>query len=129
MLTITKQGNNRLDIAFSGKLSSDEMREGLDQFITEADTIQHGVLCYRITQFHLPSLATITVKLTRLPLLLQSIHRFHYAAVLTDEKWIQTVSEWEGKLIPGLTIKAFALHEEAAAEAWLTANQTHHNNT
>jgi hypothetical protein len=47
------------------------------------------------------------------------IRNFDRAAVLADRKWIKTVSEIEGALIPGLDIKAFDLDQEAEAEAWL----------
>ena len=48
--------------------------------------------------------------------------RFERAAVLTDTAWIQRVSELEGKLFPGLEIKAFDRDQRGAAEAWLSAD-------
>jgi hypothetical protein len=47
------------------------------------------------------------------------INNFDRAAILTDVLWLQKAAEIEGKLIPGLTIKAFNLDQQADAEAWL----------
>jgi hypothetical protein len=43
--------------------------------------------------------------------------------VLTDKQWIKTVSELEGKLMPGLEIKAFDRDGRAEAEAWLNSTK------
>ena len=40
-------------------------------------------------------------------------------AVVAGKEWLRKASEVEGALIPGLTIKAFDLHQEAEASAWL----------
>ena len=42
-------------------------------------------------------------------------------AVVSDTDWIRTAAEIEGKLIPGLDIRAFRATESDAAEAWLGA--------
>ncbi len=119
MFRVIPNGPNRIDIEFSGKLDSDEMRTALDELIGKSKNVEHGRMLYRIEDFELPTLGAIGVELSRLPELFRLIGKFDRAAVLASKKWIQTVSEIEGALIPGLKIKAFDLDEEAAAEAWL----------
>ncbi len=74
-------------------------------------------MLYRIDDFALPTLGAIGVEMSRLPELFELIGKFDRSAVLAEKKWIQSASELEGALIPGLTIKTFDLDEEA--EAWL----------
>ena len=119
MFRITPNGPNRIDIEFSGKLDSDDMKIALDELVSSAKDIEHGRMLYRIRDFELPTLGAIGVELSRLPDLFRLIRNFDRAAVLADKKWIQTVGEIEGALIPGLKIKAFDPDEEALAEAWL----------
>ena len=119
MFRITPNGPNRIDIELSGKLDSDDMKIALDELVSSAKDIEHGRMLYRIEDFELPTLGAIGVELSRLPDLFRLIRNFDRAAVLADKKWIQTVGEIEGALIPGLKIKAFDPDEEALAEAWL----------
>jgi hypothetical protein len=39
--------------------------------------------------------------------------------VLSNKAWLKTISEIEGRLMPGLEIKAFSREEKSEAEAWL----------
>ena len=119
MFRVVPNGPNRIDIEFGGKLDSDEMKVALDELISKAKGIEHGLMLYRIEDFELPTLGAIGVELSRLPELFKLIGKFDRAAVLARKKWIQNASEIEGALIPGLKIKAFDLDEEAEAEAWL----------
>ena len=122
MLRIEPNGPNRLDLELSGKLDADEMKSALDELISKAAGIEHGKMLYRISDFNLPTLGAIAVELSRLPQLFKMVRSFDRAAVLTEKKWVKTVREIEGALIPGLEIKAFYLDEEAEAEAWLAGN-------
>jgi len=119
LFTVNKINYQRIDIALSGKLDADQMKVGLDQFITLSETISQGKMLYRITDFHLPSFGAIVYEFTRLPSILTVINNFDRAAILTDVLWLQKAAEIEGKLIPGLTIKAFDLEQQTEAEAWL----------
>lgn len=119
MFNIERKGENRLDIEFSGKLDSEDMKAALDLLIVQAKGIEHGRMLYRIGDFDLPTLGAIGVELSRLPELFRLIRHFDRAAVLADQRWIRAISEIEGILIPGLEIKAFEPRDEAAAEAWL----------
>ena len=119
MFRVVPNGPNRIDIEFGGKLDSDDMKAALDELFSKAEAIEHGRMLYRIGDFELPTLGAIGVELSRLPQLFKLIRKFDRAAVLTSKKWVQTASEIEGSLIPGLKIKAFNLDEEAKAEAWL----------
>ena len=119
MFTVTPNGPNRIDIEFSGKLDSDEMKLALDELASNAEGVENGRILYRVGKFKLPTLGAIAIQFSRLPSMFGLIRKFDRCAVLADQKWLKTVSEIEGALIPGLEIKGFSLDEEAAAEAWL----------
>ena len=118
MFQITRSGN-RLDIDLEGKLDRVQMKAALEEFEVKSAGIEDGVMLYRITDFHFPSLAAIGIELSHLPLLFRMVRHFDRAAILADEAWLRRISEWESKLVPGLEIKAFPLDEEEAAERWL----------
>ncbi|MEX2480982.1 MAG: STAS/SEC14 domain-containing protein [Gammaproteobacteria bacterium] len=119
MFKVDRAAPNRLDIAVSGKLNGDEMAVALDELIAAADSIEQGRMLYLISDFNFPSLAAIGVELSRLPALFKLARKFERAAVVADEAWIRTLSEWEGHLFPGLEIRGFTSVEEA--EDWLAA--------
>ncbi|EXF45095.1 hypothetical protein BAY1663_02503 [Pseudomonas sp. BAY1663] len=119
MFQVARRGENRIDIDFSGKLDSDAMRAALDDLLFKSEGIEHGRMLYRIGEFDLPTLGAVGVELSRLPQLFRFIRRFDRCAVLSDKDWLRKASELEGAVIPGLTVKAFDLHQEADASAWL----------
>lgn len=119
MLTIDKRSDNRIDITLSGALDADAMRAGLHDLLDKAEGMEHGQMLYRIPDFAMPSLGAIMVELGLLPRLFSLLHRFDRCAVLSDAPWLRQTAEVKGAIIPGLTIRAFGLEEEAAAEAWL----------
>lgn len=121
MFRIEKQGENHLHIEFDGQMDSGQMEVALNEFILLAKGIEKGTMLYEVAAFHMPSFSAIGIKLSKLPTLFGLVGQFRKAAVLTDEKWLQKVSEIEGLLIPSLDIKAFPLADKAAAEAWLAA--------
>ncbi|RBO82359.1 STAS/SEC14 domain-containing protein [Marinomonas aquiplantarum] len=121
MFRIEKQGDNHLHIELDGQMDSEQMEVALNEFILLAQGIEQGTMLYEIVAFHMPSFSAIGIKISKLPTLFSLVGKFRKAAVLTDEKWLQKVSEIEGLLIPGLDIKAFPLAEKAVAEAWLAA--------
>lgn len=122
MFTITKTAPDRLDIALSGSLDADEMSKALDDLIDQSEEITQGLMLYTITDFAMPSMASIGVEMSRLPKLFGLLGKFDCCAVLCDEKWIRTAAAAEGALLPGLEINTFELSEAAAAEAWLAAS-------
>lgn len=119
MFSVVENGPNRLDIELSGKLDSDEMQAALDDLIGKAKGIEHGRMLYRIHDFDFPTLGAFRVEMSRLPQLFRLIRNFDRAAVLAGKKWLRTVSEIEGALIPGLKIKAFEPDQLSEAESWL----------
>ena len=119
MLTITKPEANRIDIELSGRVSSDEMAQGLDDLLEKSQDVNSGVMLYRISSFAFPDLAAIAVEMARLPKLFGLLGRFDRCAVLSDAAWIRTTAEVEGALFPGIDIKGFDLGDEQTAEAWL----------
>lgn len=119
MFKIKRTAANRLDIDLGGKIESDEMNALIDALVSESEGIVTGRMRYNIREFRLPTPGAMGVELSRLPALLKFLRKFERMAVVTDKSWIGMVSEFEGALIPGLTIKAFGLDEDAEAEAWL----------
>jgi hypothetical protein len=53
--------------------------------------------------------------------MLAFIRKFDSAAVLADETWVRKISEWEGYMLPWLTIKSFHRDQKAEAEVWLAS--------
>lgn len=119
MFNVALNGPNRVDIEYSGKLDADDKERALDDLLRLGKDMHNGRLLYRIGDFALPTLGAFRVEFSRIPKLFKLIKNFDRAAVLTEKKWVRTVSEIEGALIPGLKIKAFTLDQEAEAEAWL----------
>lgn len=121
MFRVTKVDENRLNIEYEGALNSYDMELALDEFIQQAQGIENGTMLYVIGDFQFPSLSAIGVKLSKLPSLFGLIGKFNKAAIVTDKKWLQKVSEIEGWFIPGLQIKAFCTEDRLAAEQWLNS--------
>ena len=119
MFKVIKKNESRLDIEFSGKLNSGDMRVALDDLIDNAKEIEHGRILYRILDFDIPTLGALGVEFSRLPEIFRLMKKFDRVAVLANKKWVKKVGEIEGAFIPGLEIKAFDLDEEAEAENWL----------
>ena len=120
MFSVTANGPKRVDIEFSGKLDSDDMRAALDELESKTRGIENGRMLYRIGDFELPTLGAIAIEFSRLPSMFGLIKKFDRCSVLADQNWIKKISEIEGALIPGLEIKGFDLDQEAEAEAWLS---------
>ena len=107
MFKVTPNGANRLDIALSGKLDSDDMRAALDELERLSEGIENGRMLYRIDDFDFPTFGALGVELARLPGLFRLIRKFDRIAVLTEKHWLRKASELESLLIPGLSVKAF----------------------
>jgi hypothetical protein len=120
MFKVTRVNDSRLDIEMSGKLDVEHMEKALDELVHKAEGIEHGKMLYDVVDYHLPSLGAIKLEFSRLPSMLGLMKKFDKAAVLTDKKWLKTISEIEGALYPGLEIKAFGREQKAEAEAWLS---------
>ena len=119
MFRVTRVAPDRIDVILSDRLDSDAMRAALDDLLFKSEGINHGRMLYRIDEFDLPTLGAVAVELSRLPQLFRFIRRFDRCAVIAGKDWLRRISEVEGLLIPGLTIKAFDLHQESDALTWL----------
>lgn len=119
MIKIERVSENRLDIEMSGKLDSEGMAKALDELVEKSEGIENGKMLYDVIEYKLPTIDAIILEFKRMPKMFDFINRFRRAAVLSDKTWLKTISELEGKLMPGLYIKAFAREERAAAEQWL----------
>ncbi len=119
MFHVTRIGDNRIDIDFSGKLDAGEMRFALDELVRKSEAISHGQLLFRLGDFDVPTLGAVGVELSRIPQMLRVIRRFDRCAVVCAKDWVRRAAEIEGALIPGLTIKAFDQHQNTEAHLWL----------
>jgi hypothetical protein len=119
MYRVERIGERHLEIGMSGRLDDASMQEALDDIVAASEDIENGTMLYDVIDFHLPTLAAIRIEFARMPSMLGLMKRFRRAAVLTDKRWLRTVSEIEGLLVPNLEIRAFARNDRAAAEAWL----------
>lgn len=120
MFLVTRH-DNRLDISLHGKLDREAMKAALDDFAAKSAGIEHGVMRYDISGFEFPTAGAIAEEMSRLPLLFRMMRQFDRAAILADEAWLRRFSEWEGKLVPGMKIKAFRRDQDVEAEAWLAS--------
>ena len=123
MFKVTPIGINRLDIELSGKLNAADMKIALNELVDKSKNIENGKMLYEIIDFHLPSLAAISIEFSRFTEMLRLMKKFNRAAVLTDKVWLKKAGEFEGALFPGLEIKAFDRDQKAEAEAWLSGEQ------
>ena len=119
MFHVSRIGDSRIDIDFSGKLDRSEMRFALDELLRKSEGIGHGRLLLRIGEFDLPTLGAMGVELSRIPQLFRFIRRFDYCAVVCGKDWVRRASEIEGALFPGLTIRAFDEPQSTEAHLWL----------
>jgi hypothetical protein len=122
MFEITKPSANRVDISLSGSLDADAMRTALDDLIETSETVKHGRMLYRITDFSMPTFGAIGVEMARLPKLFGLLGKYDKCAVLSDSAWLRKAAVVEGSLFPGLEIRSFEPGEDAAAEAWLESD-------
>ena len=120
MFKVTRIGTDRLDIEMSGRLNTDEMRTALDELVSKSEGIENGKMLYDVVDYHLPSLGAVVIEFSRLPSMFGWMKKFDRAAVLTDKAWLKKVSEFEGMLFPGFTIKAFDRDRTAEALEWLS---------
>ncbi len=120
-MNITKMSDNRIDVEFSGKIDSAQMTTVLDEMFSAIENMEHGLLLYRVGKLEMPTMGAIGVELANLPKIFRMIRNIDRIAVVCDQDWIQTWSEIEGKLIPGVQMKAFDLEDEDKAVEWLGA--------
>jgi len=119
VLNIKKISGNRVDVEFAGKLDSAQMTKILDDLFAAIEDMENAVMVYRIGELEMPTMGAIAVELANLPKIFGMIRNIDKIAVVCEQHWIQTWAEIEGKLIPGLEMKAFGLDEEEKAVVWL----------
>ena len=125
MLTITKPSDNRVDLDLSGTLDAETMRNALSELIEKSEGVSGGRMLYKISDFAFPTLGAIGVEMGYLPKLFGLLGKFDKCAVLSDAAWIRNAAELEGRMFPGIEIKAFSMDDCAAAEAWLARDPGH----
>jgi len=122
MFHVTRIGDSRIDVDFSGKLDSSEMRFALDELMRKSEGIEHGQMLCRIGDFDWPTLGAVAVELSRIPEVFRLIRRFDRCAVVCAREWVRKASMLEGALIPGLAVKAFDAQQVTEAHNWLEGN-------
>lgn len=119
MFDIQKDPKGFVHLTISGAINADEMKAGLEAFLSSLQDGKRTDFLYTITDFELPSLSAIGVEFGYIPKLFASIRKIGKVAVISDQAWLRTAAEVEGKLIPGLTIEAFTPRERETAVGWL----------
>ncbi|ASM71516.1 MULTISPECIES: STAS/SEC14 domain-containing protein [Roseobacteraceae] len=119
MMTVSKPSANRVDIVLSGPLDAEMMGGALDRMIAASEGVSHGQMCFLVEDFEMPTVGAMMAELVRMPRMMAAIMRFDRCAVLSDVAWLRTTAEIEGRVIPSIEIKSFALAQGDDAEAWL----------
>lgn len=122
--TLTQHKDSHIELVIDGKISDTEMTQLLDSWIQatavmDAAGIKDATLLYRIENFAMPSLTALMEEMSRMSELWQTMRYFAKMAVVSEQQWIQRVSEFEGWLIPNLEVKGFNPADVDAARAWL----------
>lgn len=126
--TLTQPSNTHIELTINGKISSDDMKHLLDEWMqatasmTQADPnteLQNATLLYRINSFAMPSFSAVMDEMKRMPELWATMKYFSKMAVISEQQWLQKVAEIEGWMIPNLDIKGFNPEDESAAKIWL----------
>lgn len=105
-----------------GKITSDDIQKAwraIEAALDEADQIGMYVEIVDLGGFTLDALVKdITLGFKQIG----QLRRFPRVAVVTDSRWIAAAAEIEGKVLPGVEVRAFPTEEDGAAMAWLTAH-------
>lgn len=119
MFQVYRESDKLLRVTMSGTLDSEKMVKALDDLTEKSQGMVSGLMLFDVVNYHMPSFGAIEVELARMPAMFRFIRQFSRIAVLTDKSWIKTVSELEGLLFPGVTIKGFSRDDKPTALAWL----------
>ena len=93
MLSVQKNGENRIDLTLDGKLDDTEMMAGLEALIKCLDGVENGVMFYRIRNFTMPSFGALTAEIMNLPSIWRMLKRIDRCAVVSDIGWIRMVCD------------------------------------
>ena len=121
MFKVTKTDESRIDLEIHGGITSQEMSEGLDELFRLSEGMANGSLYYSINEFQMPEFSALMVEFGRVGQLFGLIGKFSKCAVVCEQAWLRNMAQFEGMLIPGMTIKGFSLSQSDEAEAWLAA--------
>ena len=118
MFNITRDTDGLILLQISGRIDAAEMESGLQHLFADLAEETGARILFRLDDAVLPELSAIAVELRHLPHMLRMMARIDRVAVLSDEGWVRTGAEIEGRLIPGVEIRSWPLSDEAAARAW-----------
>lgn len=124
MFRIERTAENRVDIEMSGKLDDESTHQAPDEIVAKTADIENGQMLYDVIDYHLPTVSANRIEFSPLPSMLGLMKKFDRAAVLTDKRWLKTISELEGLFFPALEIRAFRREDRDEAKAWLSAGKS-----
>ena len=120
MLSVTLDPRGFGRVAINGRITAEQMRDGLDAFLAMLPDDGKMSFLYDIQNFAFPEYDAFAEKMRDIPTLFQALGRIDKIAMVADPGWLRAVAEFEGMLIPGLTIKSFSPEEITDAEAWVS---------
>ncbi len=116
-IRVGREGEDLIRLDVEGEIDAEEMRKGIEAFLSVAETLEGFDLLYIVRDMRMPSLAAMRVELGYFGRLWRLIPRMRRSALVANQRWIRTAAKAESAIIPGLTIETF--EEEAPARAWL----------
>jgi hypothetical protein len=121
MFNITRESDGLILLHITGRIDAAEMESGLQHLFADLAEETGARILFRMDDAVLLELSAIAVELRHLPHMLRMMSRIDRVAVLSDEGWVRTGAEIEGRMIPGVEIRSWPLSEEAEARAWAGA--------
>ena len=123
MFTTHQTNPNLIEARVGGKITSIEMGTGIDALAAMARDMEDGSILMIYDDFDMPEAGAIVEELKRLPQLFEMISHVSKIAILSDQAWVRKAAEFEGMIIPGVTIRGYPIAERAQAEAFLSGEQ------
>ncbi|SOH92383.1 SpoIIAA-like [Monaibacterium marinum] len=118
MIEVTLKDPNHIELTATGRIEGPQMETALDKLIALCEPLDHATYLAVMTDINMPAGAAITAEIARLPKLMGLLRKIDKAAIITNQNWLRTAAEIEGKLIPNLEIRCF--DDLTAARAWVT---------
>lgn len=119
MFNVEKTAPDMVQIEISGKLSADQMAQGLDALLPITKDMEDGKMLALYHDIEMPEMGAIFEEMKRLPQLFGVIGKVKKVAVLSDQKWIRDMAQLEGMVMPGTTIRGFEISDTTGANAFL----------
>lgn len=119
MFTVEKTAPDRIFVEVGGKITADEMSEGLDAMLPMLREMEDAGMLMIYHDIGLPEVGAVMEELKRLPQMFGVMGRVNKVALISSQKWVRDMAELEGLVLPGTTIRGFSPEARPAAEAFL----------